>query len=115
MPLTKNQIRFIESLVNYWTEKTFYACRVYSYDQKLHGFKVKITKYQLKKQIGLGLNKNCQYNILGFDFNICPLTQKVSGISEPGFCKTYRFFFTTSILVKVAKNILVEYMDTDGF
>ena len=27
-------------------------------------------KYQLKKQIGLVLNKNHQYNILGFDLNM---------------------------------------------
>ena len=35
-----------------------------------NGFKVKITKYQLKKEIGLVLNKNHQYNILGFDLNM---------------------------------------------
>ena len=35
-----------------------------------NGFKVKITKYQLKKQIGLLLNKSRQYNILGFDLSV---------------------------------------------
>ena len=35
-----------------------------------NGFKVKIMKYQLKKQIGLVLNKNHQYNNLGFDLNM---------------------------------------------
>ena len=35
-----------------------------------NGFKVKITKYQLKKQIDLVLNKSRQYNILGFDLNM---------------------------------------------
>ena len=34
------------------------------------GFKVKITKYQLMKQIGLVLNKSRQYNILGFHLNM---------------------------------------------
>ena len=74
-------------------------------------------KYQLKKQSGLVLNKNHQYNILGFDLNM-PSDPNVSGISEPGFCKRYVyvlffvfvlfcfvFFFTTSILVKVTKII----------
>ena len=32
--------------------------------------KVKITKYQLKKQVGLRLNKSRQYNILGFDLSV---------------------------------------------
>ena len=32
-----------------------------------NGIKVKITKYQLKKQIGLALNKYHRYYILGFD------------------------------------------------
>ena len=78
-----------------------------------NGFKVKITKYQLRKQIGLVLNKSRQYNILGFDLIIGPPTQRVCGISEPGFCKRYGFFFTTSIVVKVKKNNynLVEYID----
>ena len=31
---------------------------------------MKITRYQLKKQIGLVLNKNHQYNILDFDLSI---------------------------------------------
>ena len=35
-----------------------------------NGFKMKITKYQLKKQIGLVLNKSRKYNILGFDFDL---------------------------------------------
>ena len=35
-----------------------------------YGFKVKIMKYQLKKQIVLVLSKNHQYNILGFDLNM---------------------------------------------
>ena len=65
-------------------------------------FKEKITKYQLKKQIGLILNKRRQYNILGFDFNM-PSDPKSFRDSEPGFCKRYGFFFTISILVKVKK------------
>ena len=35
-----------------------------------NGFKVKVTKYQLNKQIGLLLNKSRQYNILGFDLGL---------------------------------------------
>ena len=62
-----------------------------------NGFKLKITKYQLRTQIGLVLNKSRQYNILGFDLIIGPLTQRVCGISEHGF------FFTTSIVVKGKK------------
>ena len=46
-------------------EKLCYVCRVHIYDQKWHVFKVKITKYQLKKQIGPVFYKSCQYNILG--------------------------------------------------
>ena len=69
MPLTKNQIR-LTATGACLSKVLLIACRVSSCDQKLHGFKVKITKYQLKKQIGLGLNKNRQYNILGFDFNM---------------------------------------------
>ena len=69
-------------------------------------------KYQLKKQSDLVLNKNHQYNILGFDLNV-PSHPNVSGISEPGFCKRYAYvlffvfvlFFTTSIRVKVTKII----------
>ena len=45
-------------------------------------------KYQLKKQSGLVLNKNHQYNILGLDLNM-PSDPNVSEISEPGFCKSY--------------------------
>ena len=72
-------------------------------------------KYHLKKQSDLVLNKNHQYNILGFDSTV-PSHPNVSGISEPGFCKRYvyvlffcfcfvSFFVTTSILVKVTKII----------
>ena len=46
-------------------EKLCYVCRVHIYEQKWHVFKVKITKYQLKKQIGPVFNKSRQYNILG--------------------------------------------------
>ena len=35
-----------------------------------NGFKVTITKYQLKKHIGLLLNESRQYNILGFDLSM---------------------------------------------
>ena len=71
MPLTENQMRFTAaaaclSKVSVITghEKLFYASRVYIYDEKLgkdlmhncNGFKVRITKYQLKKQIGLVLS-----------------------------------------------------------
>jgi len=45
---------------------------------------------------------------------VCPLTQKVFGISGPGFGKVYGFFFTTSILVGVEKDGLVECMDFGG-
>ena len=70
-----------------------------------NGFKVKITTYQLKKQIGLVLNKSRQDNILGFDLSV-PSDPKSFGISEPEFCKRQVFFFfTTSILAKVKKRI----------
>ena len=49
-------------------------------------------KYQLKKQSGLALNKNHQYNILGFDL-ILLSDPNVSGISEPGFYKRYVYVF----------------------
>ena len=94
----------------------FYACRVYIYHQKLHGFIVKITKYQLKKRIGLVLNKSRQYHILGFDL-IMHSDPKSFGDFRARVLQNIRVFafFTTSILVKLTKKILVECMDTDGF
>ena len=35
-----------------------------------NGFKVKVSKYQLNKQIGLLLNKSRRYNILDFDLSV---------------------------------------------
>ena len=69
-----------------------------------NGFKVKITKYQLKKEIGLVLNKNHQYNILGFDLNM-PSDSKSFRDFRAKVLKKIPFFFTTSILVQVTEII----------
>ena len=64
-----------------------------------NAIKVKITKYHLKKENDLALDKNHRYNILGFRSS----DQKVFWISESEFCKRYSFFFPISILVKGTK------------
>ena len=74
MPLTENQIRLTAtgaclSKVSVITgpENRFMLAVFISMITNCNGIKVKITKYQLKRQIGLALNKNHRYNILGFD------------------------------------------------
>ena len=70
-----------------------------------YGFKVKIMKYQLKKQIGLVLSKNHQYNILGFDLNMSFDPKSFRDFRARVLQKIRFFFVTTSILVKVTKII----------
>ena len=73
-----------------------------------NGFKVKITNYQLKKQIGLVLNENHQYNILGFDLNMPSNPKRVRDFRA----RVLQTDFDSS---EGHKNNLEEYMDTDGF
>ena len=54
-----------------------------------NGIKVKITKYQLRKQIGLALNKNHRYYILGF----VVLSPKIVLDFRARILKKIRFFF----------------------
>ena len=70
-----------------------------------NGFKVKIMKYQLKKQIGLVLSKNHQYNILGFDLNMPSDPESFRDFRARVLQKKRVFFGTTSILAKVTKII----------
>ena len=58
-----------------------------------NGFKVKIMKYQLKKQIGLVLSKSHQYNILGFDLNM-PSDPKSFRDFRARVLKKIRFFLS---------------------
>ena len=62
-----------------------------SMTRNCNGFKVRIMKYQLKKQIGLVLSWNRQYNFLGFDLNM-PSGQKLQGFPSQGFAKDTVFF-----------------------
>ena len=83
-----------------------------------NSFKVKIMKYQLKKQIGLVLSKNHQYNILGFDLNIPSDPESFRYFRDRVLQKIRLFFVTTSILLKVTKIIwwsiwiLIEILPT---
>ena len=62
-----------------------------------NSFKLKITKYQPKKQIGLVLNKNRQYNILGFDLNMPSDPESFLEFPSQGFAKDPVFFFSTRL------------------
>ena len=75
-----------------------------SMNKNCNGFKVKITKYQLKKQIGLVLSYNSQYNFLGFDLNI-PSGPKSFQDFPARVLQKIQFSFMTSILVKVTQII----------
>ena len=66
-----------------------------------NGFKVKIKKYQLKKQIGLILNKSRQYNTLGFDLNMPSDPKSFRDIRARVLHKIW--FFLHHFLVKVKK------------
>ena len=57
-----------------------------------NGFKVKTMKYQPKKQIGLVLNKNYQYNIPGFDLNM-PSDPKGFRDSSEGLVKVTKIIW----------------------
>ena len=75
-----------------------------SMTRNCNGFKVRITKYQLKKQIGLVLSQNRQYNFLGFDLNMSSGPKSYRDFPARVLQKI-RFSFTTSILVKVTQII----------
>ena len=72
-------------------------------------------KYQLKKQSGLALNKNHQYNIVGFDL-ILLSDPNVSGISEPGFYKRYVYvlFFCFFLFCFVLFVLFCFFNDIDS-
>ena len=57
-----------------------------------NGFKVKIMMYQLKRPIGLVLNKNHQYNMLGFELNM-PSDPKSFRDFRARVLQKIRFFF----------------------
>ena len=97
---------FIESLGNYWARsKNCFMLPVFiSMVRNCNGFKVKITKYQLKKQIALVLSKNRQSNFSGFDLNM-PSGPKSYRDFPARVLQKIRFSFTTSILVKITQII----------
>ena len=70
MPLTENLIRLTATgacLSNVPPKNCDMFAVFISVIRNCNGFKVRITKYQLRKQIGVVLNESRQYNMLGFD------------------------------------------------
>ena len=114
MPLTENQIRLTAtgaclskvSVITGPQKNCFMLDVIISTIRNCNGFKVKIMKYQLKRQVGLVLKKNHQYNILGFDLNM-PCDPKSFRDFRARVLQKIRFFFVfmTSILVKAQKII----------